>query len=107
MEITWTSHVSRIVDETGIGEARRAAIAMARGTGFSETDAGRVAIAVTEAAANVMKHGEGGEIILRPIPAGIEMLAIDKGPGIANLPDAMQDGRSTAGTAGIGLGAIA
>ena len=101
------SHISPIADESAVGEARRAALAMASNAGFSETDAGKVAIAVTEAASNVLRHGKGGEILLRPMGNGIEMLAIDKGPGIANLGDAMEDGRSTAGSAGIGLGAIA
>ncbi|HTX36592.1 MAG TPA: ATP-binding SpoIIE family protein phosphatase [Bryobacteraceae bacterium] len=100
------SHLTRIGDESGVGEARRAALVMATSAGFSPTDAGKLAIAVTEAATNVLRHGGGGEILLRPIGDGIEMLALDHGPGIANLGDAMQDGRSTAGSAGIGLGAI-
>jgi anti-sigma regulatory factor (Ser/Thr protein kinase) len=96
----------RVGDQSGIGEARRAANTIAAAAGFNETDAGKLAIAVTEAAANVLRHGNGGEILLRPVGAGIEMLAIDKGPGIANLENALRDGQSTAGTAGIGLGAI-
>ena len=100
-------YVSHIGEQSGIGEARRSAIALANTAGFNATDTGKLAIAVTEAAANVLKHGHGGEILLRPVGAGIEMLAIDKGPGIANLEKALEGGRSTAGTAGIGLGAIA
>ncbi len=37
--------------------------------------------------------------------AELEVLAIDKGPGIGDLQAALEDGRSTAGTTGIGLGA--
>jgi anti-sigma regulatory factor (Ser/Thr protein kinase) len=96
----------QIGDESGIGEARRAAVTLAGAAGFNETEAGKLAIAVTEAAANVLKHAGGGEILLRTTENGIEMLAIDKGPGIADLQDALRDGRSSAGTAGIGLGAI-
>ncbi len=98
--------VSRISDSSGIGEARRTAIGIASEAGFSETEAGSLAIAVTEAASNVLKHASGGEILLRRTGPGVEMLAIDKGPGIANLDEALRDGRSSAGTAGIGLGAI-
>jgi anti-sigma regulatory factor (Ser/Thr protein kinase) len=107
MEINSVPQPIRIADESAVGEARRTALAMANSAGFSETDAGKLAIAVTEAASNVLRHGKGGEILLRAIEDGIEMLAIDKGPGIVNLGDAMEDGKSTAGTAGIGLGAIA
>jgi hypothetical protein len=38
---------------------------------------------------------------------GIEMLALDKGPGIADMGRCFQDGYSTAGSCGTGLGAIA
>ena len=106
MTIDRSHHVSRIDDESGVGEARRAAVAMAERAGFNQVDSGKVAIAVTEAAANVLKHGRGGQILLRSIPSGLEMLAIDSGPGIADLHAALADGRSTAGTAGIGFGAI-
>src|SRR5205807_9230792 len=72
---------------------------------------GKVALVVTEAAKNLLKHAGGGQVILRPLErggvAGIEMLALDKGPGIANLTRSFEDGYSTAGTAGTGLGAIA
>jgi len=95
-----------IDDESGVGGARRAAVALAGAAGFSETDAGKVAIAVTEAATNVLKHAGSGEILLRTTDAGVEMLAMDKGPGIADLRDALRDGQSNSGTAGIGLGAI-
>jgi anti-sigma regulatory factor (Ser/Thr protein kinase) len=106
MALIKTLYVHQIGDESGIGEARRSAIVLAQDAGFNATDTGKLAIAVTEAAANVLKHGGGGEILLRAVGAGIEMLAIDKGPGIANLEWAMEGGRSTTGTAGIGLGAI-
>jgi len=37
----------------------------------------------------------------------VEALIVDKGPGIANVERALQDGYSTAGTPGTGLGAVA
>ncbi len=101
-----TPYLGQIGDESAVGEARRASVALAGAAGFDEIDAGKVAIAVTEAATNVLKHAGGGEILLRATDAGVEMLAVDKGPGIANLQDALRDGRSSSGTAGIGLGAI-
>lgn len=93
-----------------IAAARRAAAEMARKLGFNETRAGRLAIVLTEAATNIVKHAREGEILMRPVDVeghlGIELLAIDAGPGMANLDLLMADGTSTAGTYGVGLGAI-
>lgn len=107
MAVSLFSTAIAINDESRVGEARRAATSMAGTSGLSATEAGRVAIAATEAASNVLKHAGGGEIVLRALDSGMEMLAVDKGPGIANLADAMTDWNSTAGTVGIGMGAIA
>jgi anti-sigma regulatory factor (Ser/Thr protein kinase) len=97
-------------DSSGTGHARRTAADLAQGLGFSTEDVGRLGIIVTEAATNVVKHGGGGELLLRTLDAdgahGIGLLALDRGPGFANLAEAMRDGFSSAGTPGTGLGAI-
>lgn len=36
----------------------------------------------------------------------VELIAIDRGPGMSNIAQAMRDGYSTAGTSGTGLGAV-
>jgi anti-sigma regulatory factor (Ser/Thr protein kinase) len=94
-----------------VGEARRAAAAVAGRLGFNETEAGKVALVVTEAANNLVKHGRGGEILLGPLEQDgvtlLEVLALDRGPGMADLGRCLRDGFSTAGTPGTGLGAIA
>src|SRR5688572_20152652 len=68
------------------------------------------AIVATEAATNVWKHAGGGEVQIRSLSAwqdpGVEILAIDRGPGLANLQECFADGYSSAGTAGNGLGAM-
>ncbi len=98
-------------EASGVGEARRFAIKLAESLQFSEPDIGRVGLVVTEAATNIVQHADRGEILLRAIalepPAGIEVLALDQGPGIANVAQALRDGFSTGGSAGLGLGAIA
>lgn len=100
-----------IQEHTDTGEARRAAATFSSDLSFDGTLAGNVALIVTEAARNLLKHAGGGQMILRVLESdgftGIEMLALDKGPGIADLGRCFQDGYSTAGTAGTGLGAIA
>lgn len=96
-------------EESQAGEARRAAQLLSRRVGLDEEDAARVGIVITEAARNLAKHAKEGLAVVRGVNdewTGIEILAIDKGPGIASLPDAFRDGYSTSGTPGTGLGAI-
>jgi anti-sigma regulatory factor (Ser/Thr protein kinase) len=100
----------QIDDRTQVGEARRAAVEMAEALGLGETQAGKVALAVTEAATNIVKHAGTGKILLAPLgratAVGLEILALDRGPGMANVTASMRDGYSTAGSMGAGLGAL-
>ncbi|HEY5800641.1 MAG TPA: ATP-binding SpoIIE family protein phosphatase [Burkholderiaceae bacterium] len=93
-----------------IAAARRAGQQLADELGFDQTRAGQLAIVVTEACTNLIKHAERGTVLLSPVSQhgvhGIDVLALDKGPGIANLGASMHDGVSSAGTAGNGLGAL-
>ncbi len=99
-----------IEEESQIGEARRDAQRLAVTYGLDETQAGRVAIAATELATNLYRHGSGGQLLLQPVKAGnaeaIELLAIDKGRGMSDVNRCLGDGYSSAGTAGTGLGAV-
>jgi anti-sigma regulatory factor (Ser/Thr protein kinase) len=99
-----------IDDRTQVGEARRAAVEMAAALGLGETQAGKVALAVTEAATNIVKHAGTGKILLGPLVRasvmGVEILALDRGPGISNVMASMRDGFSTAGSMGAGMGAL-
>lgn len=96
-------------EESQAGEARRAAQILSKRVGLDEEEAARAAIVITEAARNLAKHAKEGQIIVRGVNddwSGIEMLAIDKGPGISSIAEAFRDGYSTSGTPGTGLGAI-
>ncbi len=99
-----------IDDPSKVGEARRSANAIAAAIGLPETDAGRFAILASEAATNITKHAGHGQIVLRSLgdggAAGVELVAIDYGPGISDLDRALSDGYSTAGSSGTGLGAM-
>lgn len=99
-----------INDPSQAGEARRIALALARSIGFDESEAGKVALVVTEAATNMVKHAGGGEVLLRSLGpeqgGGMEVLALDRGSGMGNVAQCMRDGHSTAGSPGTGLGAI-
>jgi anti-sigma regulatory factor (Ser/Thr protein kinase) len=99
-----------VQDQSQVSETRRRATEMAARQGFGEADSGKVALVATELATNLLKHGNGGEVLVGPygegLDSGIELIALDKGPGISNLAASLTDGYSTAGTAGKGLGAV-
>jgi anti-sigma regulatory factor (Ser/Thr protein kinase) len=108
-----------LLDERSqVGNARRAANDMAVSLGFDEEQAGKVGLAVTEMASNVLKHAAiassldqyVGRLLVRALQSdgigGIEIIALDKGPGIADVAASLRDGHSTSGTLGGGLGAL-
>ena len=100
----------QISERSEVGAARRAAVELTESRGFDATQAGKVGLCVTEAATNIVKHAGRGRIVLRALErggvAGLEVLAVDRGPGIANLTVSLRDGASTAGSPGTGLGAM-
>ena len=99
-----------VADSSAVGSVRRAATDLAQSLGFEAEGIGRVALVVTESASNLVKHAAGGELLLSPLPRvlgpGIDVLALDRGPGIDDVARATRDGFSTGGTPGTGLGAI-
>ncbi|MEV6019123.1 ATP-binding SpoIIE family protein phosphatase [Streptomyces sp. NPDC051997] len=102
-------------DSTRVRDVRVAAEAAAEHTGLSR-DRGAVAVLVaTELATNLLKHGDGGRILLETVPTdlappgtghgpALQIAAIDHGPGIADLTAASRDGFSTTSSLGAGLG---
>lgn len=112
MDVNFSGHATRRVpveESTQVGQARREALLLAERCAFDELDAGRVALAATELATNMLKHGRGGVMYLSLVQGrhglGVELCAIDGGPGF-NLAQCLPDGYSTQGTQGLGLGAI-
>jgi serine/threonine-protein kinase RsbT len=79
---------------------------LAEGLGFSGSELTVIATAISEIARNIVEYARSGEITLKPIQhlgrRGILVVAQDRGPGIADIELAMQDGYST--SKGIGLG---
>jgi anti-sigma regulatory factor (Ser/Thr protein kinase) len=114
MDVVLAGHVPHripIEDASCVGQARRCAQQCAREVGFDETDSARAALVATELASNVFKHAGRGAFYLQQISArdggrGLELVAVDRGPGF-DLSRCMEDGMSTRGTQGIGLGAVA
>jgi len=91
------------------GEARRRAGVWARQNGCGEEVGARLALVVTELGRNLAIHTKGGRLLLRLLSEGgekgVQILSLDGGPGVSNFNECLRDGFSTAGTAGIGLGA--
>lgn len=102
------SRAVRLSDESGVGEARRAARRVAREVGLDQVATEHAAIVAVEASRNAVLHAGGGQLVLTPAAAGgwLDVLALDRGRGIADVQRAMEDGFSTAGSPGQGLGAI-
>ncbi|MHA3773765.1 ATP-binding protein [Verrucomicrobiota bacterium sgz303538] len=99
-----------VAEESQVGEARRCTIEMCNRLGVDQTFTGKAAIVATEMARNIVRHGGGGEFLIRELPhpqhSSIELLALDNGPGMRNATECLRDGYSTIGTAGTGLGSI-
>jgi anti-sigma regulatory factor (Ser/Thr protein kinase) len=97
-------------DVSHVSSARLQVARMSQALGFDSTRAGRAAIVVTEAVGNMVKHASGGTFAARAVSrngaVGVELLAIDSGPGMRDLAASSADGHSTSGTPGTGLGAM-
>ena len=89
--------------------ARQAVRAYAVELKFSLVDQTKIVTAASELARNVLVHGGGGgEVVLSILQEGVRrgLRAVfeDHGPGIPDIPLAMQDGYTTGTTLGLGLG---
>jgi anti-sigma regulatory factor (Ser/Thr protein kinase) len=84
--------------------------AIAIEAGFTENKVGEIDIIVAEIVSNLVKHGNGGKLLVKKVQQdnieGIEIIGIDNGQGINDLNRMMTDGVSTTNTLGHGLGAI-
>jgi serine/threonine-protein kinase RsbT len=93
--------------DSDVVTARQEARAMGAGLGFSSTDLTLLATAISEIARNITTYAGEGEVALRVLNdggrQGIEVVATDDGPGIADVDLAMQDGYTTGNGLGLGL----
>jgi anti-sigma regulatory factor (Ser/Thr protein kinase) len=99
-----------VEDASQVPAARRVAADLSRRLGFDATVTGRVSLAATEAATNLIKHAGRGEILISGIEVDgrrfVDLVALDRGPGMLNVERCFEDGYSTAGSPGTGLGAM-
>lgn len=107
---TFQGNCQSVVESSQVGEVRRRMASIAREAGFSEEAAGAVAVVTTELGNNLVRHASGGELIFNRYTVSgqvrmLEIVALDRGPGMGDVQKCMRDGYSTGGTAGTGLGA--
>jgi anti-sigma regulatory factor (Ser/Thr protein kinase) len=101
-----------VTDASQVGEARRQVVGLGAAAGLDADQQGKLALVINELGSNLLKHGGGGELLVRPLeapsgtPTGVEVLALDRGPGMASVAECFRDGFSTAGSPGTGLGAV-
>lgn len=99
-----------VVEQSQVGQVRRLAAELGRAQGLGETDLGRAALVATELATNLVKYGKEGTLTLDSFRdaagAGIQLIALDSGPGFPDFDASRRDGHSTGGSLGIGLGTI-
>ena len=102
--------IIEVLHASNVGAARRMSRALAERIGFDSAAGEEIALAITELATNLIKHAKGGKLTLTPLAAGgrvgLEIESRDRGPGIADVEQALADRFSTAGTRGTGLGAV-
>ena len=81
---------------TSAGEASVGVKKSLRQMGFPPEVIRRVSIAMYEGEINMVIHADGGVATVNVYPEKIEIILADKGPGIADIELAMQEGYSTA-----------
>jgi len=97
-----------ITTDADVVTARQRARSMGGELGFTSTDLTLLATAISEVARNITAYAGEGEVVLRVVRGlngreGIEVIAQDDGPGIANVELALRDGYTTGGGLGLGL----
>ncbi|KAF1053871.1 MAG: Serine/threonine-protein kinase RsbT [Stenotrophomonas maltophilia] len=108
MEVTMDTQqrAQSVTDEAHVDAARRAVVRAASRFSQDETLIGRITVVVQELARNLVRHAGGGEVLYHADARSLEVLAVDKGPGMGNIARCLADSYSTSGTMGSGLGAI-
>lgn len=96
-----------VATDADIVAARQSGRAMAARAGCSTTDLTAVATAISEVARNIVSYAGEGEIEVQLINEwnrrGVRIVASDRGPGIDDIDQALEDGYTTGNGLGLGL----
>ncbi|WP_254885619.1 SpoIIE family protein phosphatase [Streptomyces sp. NA02950] len=98
----------RVDHHSAVHLAAATAREVARERGLPGALPDQAAVIASELASNLDKHASNGTLYIQPTPlgAGVEIMAADRGPGMPELERCLADGYTTAGTLGVGLGAV-
>ena len=101
---------SLTLDEGSVSEARERVRAVGRAQGLAETQVERLAIVVSELARNQLAHAHGGAVAVLPVTRGgvhgVEVIAADRGAGIADPTAALSGQGNAVGSLGAGLASV-
>jgi len=96
-----------IDSDKGVMSARQKGRELAISLGIAGSDLTLMATAIFEIARNIVQYAGHGEIEFRSIvqegKRGLQIIARDSGPGIADIGEAMRDGFTTSRGMGLGL----
>lgn len=106
-----TETVVPIIEAEDSFSALTAAKKAAAKLGFNEINQALIATVVSELATNILRYAGTGNVFISPIKAGnkagLEIKAVDKGPGIGDIETAMADNFSTTkNSLGLGLASL-
>jgi len=97
-----------VQSEQDVVVVRQQVRAWSQELGFSLVDQTKIVTAASELARNTLVHGRGGslrmEVVADGLRRGLRLVFEDRGPGIPDIAAALQDGFTTGGGLGLGLG---
>jgi serine/threonine-protein kinase RsbT len=107
MEVIKTENAP-VLSSNDVVQIRHRVRAMTVECGLSLIEQTKIVTAASELARNMVDYGGGGVVTIDLISAGIKrgvrLTFADRGPGIADIPQAMRDGFTSGGGMGLGLG---
>jgi len=92
-----TEEMIQINEQSDVVFAQHRSRLFAQSIGFTQKAQWQIAIAVSEAATNILKFAKHGTILIKELnsePKGLEFVAEDSGPGIQEIEKALEDGFS-------------
>jgi anti-sigma regulatory factor (Ser/Thr protein kinase) len=95
-----------VSDLAHVDAARRAIVRQASELTRDEELLGKLTLVVQELGRNLVLHGGHGQLIYRQGQDCLNLLAVDNGPGMANVAQCLADHYSSIGTMGVGLGSV-
>lgn len=99
-----------VIEKSQTAEVRRVVSEMGRARGLEERDLARAELVATEVSTNLVKYGKRGLVAVSWFneggASGLQLVAVDHGPGFSDFAASARDGHSTGGSLGIGLGAL-